>query len=596
MQLYSNPLPSKRTGALFNSFPYPTKISPEAIAIYIACHTSPGDLILDPFAGSGTTGLATLLCDNPTDNMKQIAGQLGVTPKWGARNAILYELSPLGSFVAQVMCNPPDPEIFEDEVIRLLNRVENELEDIYSVYDENGNKGTIRYVIWSDILICPNCNKESSFWEVAVQEEPLGLSSDFTCPYCDCVVGINEVERSIEKHFDPLLGKEILKKKRIPIKIYGRTGKKTWSRLVEEQDYSVFERVVNTALSDSIPVQRVKWGDLYRKGYHQGISHIHHFYTKRNLLVLGKLWEKIRELPITIRDSIALLILSYNASHSTLMSRVVVKNGKTDFILTGAQSGVLYISSLPVEKNIIEGLRRKLTTFKNAFELVKSSQSKVKVINGSSTKLKIPDRSINYIFTDPPFGGYIPYAEINQINEAWLGKMTDQADEIVISKAQGKTVEDYGNLMRSVFFEMNRVLKDDGKVTLVFHSAEAAVWKALMDAYTSACFSVETSSVLDKIQGSFKQVTSSIIVKGDPLLLLSKAKNTQNGRISITKEQIIQNLLLRASETSKESEERNPERLYSRYIAECLEKGIPVSMNAETFYKHIDIVRREIFN
>ena len=56
--LYSTPFPSTRSGALFNAFSYPTKISPEAEAIFIACHTKVGDTVLDPFGGSGTTGIA----------------------------------------------------------------------------------------------------------------------------------------------------------------------------------------------------------------------------------------------------------------------------------------------------------------------------------------------------------------------------------------------------------------------------------------------------------------------------------------------------------------------------------------------------------
>ena len=45
--LYSSPFPSTRTGALFNAFSYPTKISPEAEAIFIACHSNIGDTIFD---------------------------------------------------------------------------------------------------------------------------------------------------------------------------------------------------------------------------------------------------------------------------------------------------------------------------------------------------------------------------------------------------------------------------------------------------------------------------------------------------------------------------------------------------------------------
>ena len=57
-ELYKHPLPSSRGGPLFNAFSYPTKISPEAVALYIATHTRPGATVLDAFAGSGTTIIA----------------------------------------------------------------------------------------------------------------------------------------------------------------------------------------------------------------------------------------------------------------------------------------------------------------------------------------------------------------------------------------------------------------------------------------------------------------------------------------------------------------------------------------------------------
>src|SRR4051812_19132954 len=104
--LYTQPMPSTRIGALYNAFSYPTKISPEVIALFIATHTKPGDLVLDTFAGSGTTGIAALLCDRPTAQMKTLATDIGVSPTWGPRKAILIELGVLGSFVSRTMCNP----------------------------------------------------------------------------------------------------------------------------------------------------------------------------------------------------------------------------------------------------------------------------------------------------------------------------------------------------------------------------------------------------------------------------------------------------------------------------------------------------------
>lgn len=82
-KLFSKPLPSTRGGSFYNTFPYPTKISPEAIAVYIASATNPDDTVLDAFAGSGSTGIAALLAEHPTEKMQETANALGVEPIWG---------------------------------------------------------------------------------------------------------------------------------------------------------------------------------------------------------------------------------------------------------------------------------------------------------------------------------------------------------------------------------------------------------------------------------------------------------------------------------------------------------------------------------
>ena len=69
--------------------------------------------------------------------------------------------------------------------------------------------------------------------------------------------------------------------------------------------------------------------------------------------------------------------------------------------------------------------------------------------------------------------------------------------------------------------EIARVLKPNGLATIVFHSAKSEVWRSLVKAYSDA-LTVKATSVLDKLQTSFKQTVSDISAKGDPLLLLSK--------------------------------------------------------------------------
>ena len=56
-----------------------------------------------------STGIAAKLCDQPTAAMIKRAASQGVPPAWGPRPAVLYDLRVRCSFIASVMCAPPDP-------------------------------------------------------------------------------------------------------------------------------------------------------------------------------------------------------------------------------------------------------------------------------------------------------------------------------------------------------------------------------------------------------------------------------------------------------------------------------------------------------
>lgn len=580
--LYGKPLPASRAGALYSAFSYPTKISPESIAVFIASHTSPGATVLDIFGGSGTTGLATLLCAHPSKEVLALADALNAPVEWGPRNAVLYEIGALGSFVADVMCHPPDGRAFREAAEELISRCETSAGSVYEAVDDHGDKGIIRHIIWSDLLECAHCHERTTFWDAAVNETPLlSISATFACPGCGRTSNVEDVPRVYETYHDALLGRDSLRRARVPKRVYGKTGRRNWAREANDDDVALLRSVEAMPVPACVPVAEIPWGDLYRAGYHKGITHAHHFYTPRNLLVMGTVWREIDSAPESLRDSLRLLALSYNATHSTLMTRVVVKNGGKDFVLTGAQSGVLYVSSLPVEKNIFEGLRRKAKTIAAAFDAVAGGGSTVTVVRGDSTDLDLADRTVDYVFTDPPFGDYIPYAEINFLNEVWLGELTERRNEIIVSQSQGKTVTSYATLMARAFREVARTLKDDGRATVVFHSARADVWRALQDAYRAAGLRVELSSVLDKLQGSFKQVASGASVKGDPLLLLVKGEGA--AAHALDPELVIRDLIIQAA-GSADNKERTPERLYSRFVARYLEHGLFVPMDAAGFY------------
>jgi hypothetical protein len=128
----------------------------------------------------------------------------------------------------------------------------------------------------------------------------------------------------------------------------------------------------------------------------------------------------------------------------------------------------------------------------------------------SATDLSwLPDSSIDYVFTDPPFGANLFYGDCNVVWESWLGDVTDLEEEIVVNRSLppasgGKTLDDYEKLLAKSFAEVRRVLAPGARASVVFHNADDKVWSALLGATDHAGLIQTDVSVLDKVQRSMK--------------------------------------------------------------------------------------------
>lgn len=599
--LYEKPIKSTRTGSIFNSHSYPTKINSNAIVPFIMAHTKPGDLVFDGFSGSGAAGVAASLCENPSPELKKsVESVISSNINWGTRNAILYDVSELATFISGSILQPPDIKRFNRAANELVSNLESKWGWLYEVQKDKDTPGTIRYNIWSDYPVCPHCGNSSTFWDVAVSAKPLYIASKITCRYCSKQYDVSSADRLVEELQDELLSKKIERRLRCPVYVYGKTGKTLWKRQANDKDIELIERIENTPLPGKIPIVELKrekgerWGELYRSGYHHGITHIHHFYTRRNLIAIAAAWNLAEEYPENIRKALQFWISSYNASHSTLMTRVVCKKGAKDLVCTSTQSATLYISSLPVEKNVFLGLKNKLKMVTSAYLAFQNRTNKVSVNCASSLNVALPDSSVDYIFTDPPFGENIQYSEVNLISEAWLGKITNREEEVIVSSYQNKSIDEYRLLLTKSFVEAFRILKPGHYMTVIFHSTKPEVWNALYAAWQNAGFTMVRSSILDKVQASFKQTTTKGSVKGDPVILLQKPHivNKVAGNFSVSDKPAqdpweIINLRL-STLNENDSECRNKQRLYSYLITYYLEKGYPISMNAKEFFRGLE--------
>ena len=190
-----------KTDQLYRAHGYHTKVPHLAIVPSILHYTTPGDLVLDGFCGSGMTGVAAQWCGTaPEDYRRNLERQWREegrqAPKWGARRVILGDLSPAATFIAANYNIPFDVDAFTKAARKLLDEVEEETGWMYETLHTDGKtKGRINYTVWSEVFSCPDCTGKVVFIEEAMDKETKRLARTFSCPTCQVSLSKTRLER-----------------------------------------------------------------------------------------------------------------------------------------------------------------------------------------------------------------------------------------------------------------------------------------------------------------------------------------------------------------------------------------------------------------
>lgn len=107
------------------------------------------------------------------------------------------------------------------------------------------------------------------------------------------------------------------------------------------------------------------------------------------------------------------------------------------------------------------------------------------ICKGSATNLDfICDSTVDYIYTDPPYGSKIQYLDLSTMWNAWLDLPVLpedlQLEAIEGGEAEG-TRESYSALLARSIQEMYRVLKFDRWMSFVFAHKDPAYWHLIVD-------------------------------------------------------------------------------------------------------------------
>lgn len=589
-----------KTDAIYRAHGYHTKVPHLAIVPSILHYTQPGDIVLDGFAGSGMTGVAAQWCGTAPSNYRhelELAWKKEgrAAPKWGARRAVLNDLSPAATFIGANYNIPFDVDAFAKAGKQLLKAVEQDIGWMYETLHSDGKtKGRIEYTVWSEEFSCPECAGIVNFLDEALEGETKRVRDVFPCPHCGAELNKDRLERVLETRVDPATGEPWQRVKFRPSVIAYTVGKTRYEKEPDTADLAALAKIEAMPLPTSMPTSRFPIEDMYHGSRiaPKGFTHVHHFYLARAAQAMGRLWEKAEAHP----DARIRAFLTFMVEQAIWGLSVLNRYSPTHFSQVNRMlNGVYYVASQHAECSPWYNLGGKLDRLVKAFGNFKVGAGWAAINAGTAARLPLPEACIDYIFTDPPFGENIYYADLNFLVEAWHGVTTDTKPEAIIDKFKNKALPDYQHLMQRCFAEYHRVLKPGRWMTVVFSNSKAAVWNAIQVALQQAGFVVAEVTALDKVQGSYRQVTSTTAVKQDLVISAYKPNGgledrfKKSGATPDSAWDFVQTHLRHLSVTkAKDGElefivERDPRRIYDRLVAWFVRHDAPVPLSSDEF-------------
>jgi 16S rRNA G966 N2-methylase RsmD len=489
----------RRSDPVYNAHAYLTKVPYSAIVPFVEALTSPGDVVLDVFAGSGMTGVASAV--------------LG-------RRAELRDISVLGRHIGTNYLRLLDGAAVAEAGASVVRAAQARLGDVYAVRCGHcSDIGVLSKTVWSFRYECGACRAPITYYDAFKASG--WVKAAMACSSCNAVFQARGARR---------VGEEA-------VLDYVRC---VCSATLREQPHS---RPLVPATLDGLDYPDLEIGadrqmfqaSALRK---HGLLSTSAFFSERNLSVLAALRDAIDEVEDqAVREK---LCFAFTASLTRASKRYQWHPKRP----LNAANQNYYIAPVFYEWNVYELFMRKVAASVRSDEAIRAEMAKhgvdgaprVQYRTGSADALDLPDSSVDYVFTDPPFGSQIFYSDMNLFQEAWLGEVTDHDREAVVDRSRNggtlRSAERYERLITDALGECARVLKADGRLSLVFSNSRGEMWTLVQRAIHAAGFALEHVTLLDKGQRSVKGLASGFesVVTSD-LILTMRQRTVRDGAV-----------------------------------------------------------------
>lgn len=428
--------------AMYTAMKYWGKKPHNIWAKYIENYTEEGEVVLDPFSGSAISAFESI--------------KLG-------RKAIAFDINPLTSFLIEVYSTSLDVDKLKASVKYIKTTIENNntYKDLYVTRcDFCGEEVEIQHFKWNDDniyeygIICPHCGKRY------------------------LIDNLNKLDKN--------------KKEIENIEI------DSW--IPEDEFYS-------TPSFTNAFLKKI------------GGKKFHNIWTKRNLFVLSKIFELINmERDIDIKYQLMFgFIQTLHLSSKMCVPRN--KKSNRDFSTSWGRSAYL-CSTKQMEMNpliLFENNCLGKQSVESALKSVSSHLGKkpnIHFVNGVVTQELInrydiiygmvdikkidtvlPKNIVDFIITDPPYGGLVQYLDLSQVWLVWLKKFdkrfTPCLESEISIKKDIKSVQDFHDDMTIGLKKVHNILKDGKKIVFTFHNQNISVWNSFLSSIDCSNFTVE---------------------------------------------------------------------------------------------------------
>lgn len=424
---------------------------------YIETYTPEGGLYLDPFAGSAVSAFEAVKA---------------------GKKAIAFDLNPLTAFIIEVFSTKFDKDNFTKKVKEIINTVEKD--ELY---------------LKLFVMQCPNCKNKNATIQSAKWESKKIYEIGIICPDCK-------------------------EKKTKKVSNKNKQGQRYICREVEEINKNL-GMAATIKIPFWYPTKKFHKSESFTANFIEGIggNDFSYLWTKRNLYVIAKMFDEI--LKVDDDDLKKQLLFGFiqtihlctkmsvprraaaNRDFSTSWGRsaYICSNRKMEMnsLLVfqsscfGKQSVECCLSS--IESYIGKIPKIKEVNYSNRRDRSQNFDIKYGIIDINTITDYLDEQSVDFIMTDPPYGGLVQYLDLSSIWLVWLGKYNEKfypnyEAEITVNRATqdlSTYKKKFGNGIKNLF----KILKNNGKIVFTFHNKKIVIWNAFLNSIAMAGFKIE---------------------------------------------------------------------------------------------------------